>query len=55
VDDKLAIVRQNFRATSVDAQGVGTPLDLGILQVWKKEHGKWKLMARQAVKIPPKK
>jgi len=55
VDDKLAVVRQNFRAISVDAQGVGTPLDLGILQVWKKEHRKWKLVARQAVKIPAKK
>ena len=55
VDDKVSVVRQNFRATSVDEKGTGTPLDLSILQVWKKKGRKWRLMARQAVKIPPKK
>jgi hypothetical protein len=55
VDGKVAIVRQNFRATSVDDKGTGTPLDLSILQVWKKKGRNWKLMARQAVKIPAKK
>jgi hypothetical protein len=53
VNDKTAIVRHNFRAISVE-NGKETPLDLGILQVWKKEGGKWRLWARQAVKIPPK-
>jgi hypothetical protein len=52
VKDETAIVRHNFRAISVD-NGKESPLDLGILQVWKKEKGKWRLWARQAVKIPP--
>ncbi|MCU7547863.1 nuclear transport factor 2 family protein [Chitinophagaceae bacterium LB-8] len=54
VDKKTAIVRHNFRAISVDEKGVETPLNLGILQVWKKENGKWRIWARQAVKIAPK-
>jgi hypothetical protein len=53
VNDKTAIVRHNFRAISVE-NGKESPLDLGILQVWKKEGGKWRLWARQAVKIPAK-
>ena len=53
VNDKTAIVRHNFRAISME-NGKESPLDLGILQVWKKENGKWRLWARQAVRIPPK-
>ena len=53
VNDKAAIVRHNFRAISME-NGKESPLDLGILQVWKKENGKWRLWARQAVRIPPK-
>jgi hypothetical protein len=52
---KTAIVRHAFHAISVDPQGKESPLDLGILQVWKKENGKWRIWARQAVKIAPKK
>jgi hypothetical protein len=54
IENKTAIVRQNFRAISVDEKGAETPLDLSILQVWKKKGGKWQLWARQSVKIPPK-
>ena len=54
VQDNTAILRHNFRATSVDEAGKETPLDLGILQVWKKENGKWRIWGRQAVRIPPK-
>jgi ketosteroid isomerase-like protein len=54
VNRRTAVVRHNLRAGSVDAAGVEAPLNLSILQVWKKEHGKWKLWARQAVKIPAK-
>jgi hypothetical protein len=54
VDKKSAIVRHTFRAISVDEKGTETPLNLGLLQVWKKENGKWRLWARQAVKIAPK-
>ena len=53
VNDKTAIVRHNFRAISIN-DGKEAPLDLTILQVWKKESGKWRLWARQAVRIPPK-
>src|SRR6476620_9337520 len=53
VDDEMAIVRHTFRAISID-NGKESPLDLGLLQVWKKEKGKWRLWARQAVKIPPR-
>jgi hypothetical protein len=51
---ETAILREIFRATSVDEKGVESPLNLGILQVWIKEQGKWKLFARQAVKVNPK-
>ena len=53
VNDKTAILRHNFRAISI-VDGKESPLDLTILQVWKKEGGKWRLWARQAVRIPPK-
>lgn len=54
VKDKVAIVRHNFRAISIDEAGKESPLDLGIMQVWRKENGKWRIWARQAVKIAPK-
>lgn len=53
IDGNTAVVRQNFRATSVE-NGNETPLNLAILQVWKKEKGKWRIWARQAVKVVPK-
>lgn len=53
VDGNAAVVRHNFRAISVE-NGTETPLNLGIIQVWRKERGKWCIWARQAVKIPPK-
>ena len=53
VRKKTAYVRYIFRTTSID-NGVASPLDLGLLQVWQKEHGKWMLEARQAVKVKPK-
>ena len=54
VQDKTAVLRHNYRAISIDENGKETPLDLGILQVWKKEGKKWRIWARQAVKIAPK-
>ena len=53
VKDKVAIVRHNFRAISIDEAGKENPLDLGIMQVWRKEGGKWRIWARQAVRIAP--
>ena len=52
VDGNTAIVRHNFKATSIE-NGTETPLNLLIMQVWRKEQGKWRIWARQAVKIPP--
>lgn len=54
IDGKTAVLRHNLRGASVDARGTQSPLDLGILQVWKKKHGKWKIIGRQAVRIPAK-
>lgn len=54
IDGKTAVLRHNLRGVSVDTRGIESALDLGILQVWKKKHGKWKLLGRQAVRIPAK-
>jgi ketosteroid isomerase-like protein len=46
-----AIVRHTLAATTNDG---GTPgsVKLNILLVWQKQKGDWKLLARQAVKVP---
>lgn len=51
VSGKNAIVRHTFIAKATNA---GKPVDLNIgnLLVWRKEGGQWKLIARQAFKIP---
>jgi ketosteroid isomerase-like protein len=46
-----AIVRHHLSATTNDGGKPGT-VKLSILLVWVKEKGEWKLLARQAVKIP---
>lgn len=49
----LAIVRQNVKAEIVSiANSTTNKLDLGLLMVWVKEKGEWKLLARQAFKHP---
>jgi hypothetical protein len=50
ISGKNAIVRHIFIAKATNA---GTPVDIrvGNLLVWKKEHGKWKLLARQAFRL----
>ncbi len=53
VDGNTALVRQILRGTSMD-KGSESPLNLSILQVWKKQGGRWQIWARQAVKIPAK-
>ncbi|WP_276374808.1 nuclear transport factor 2 family protein [Chryseolinea sp. H1M3-3] len=49
-----AIVRHRLIA---DAHNPGYPavIDIIILMVWKKENGQWKLLARQAARLPEKK
>jgi ketosteroid isomerase-like protein len=44
-----AVVRQNFDAITKD-NGKQGEAHLALLLVWNKEKGKWKLIARQAVK-----
>ena len=46
-----AIVRQVFQA-DLSSAGVASRVKLGILLVWTKQSGDWRLLARQAVKIP---
>lgn len=46
-----AIVRHALAATTNDNGNPGT-VKLNILLVWQKQKGTWKLLARQAVKIP---
>jgi len=48
-----AVVRHDMKATTNDG-GKTNNINLHILLVWQKQHGKWKLLARQAVKLVPK-
>jgi len=46
----LALVRHNFKAEIKLLDGSTITPDIGILQVWQKQKGQWKLLARQAFK-----
>lgn len=46
-----AIVRHVLSATTNDSGKPGT-VKLNILLIWQKQKGQWKLLARQAVKVP---
>jgi ketosteroid isomerase-like protein len=46
-----AIVRHALAATTND-NGTAGNVKLNILLVWQKQKGQWKLLARQAVKVP---
>ncbi len=46
----MAIVRHTFAANFFKA-GVPGELKIGNLQVWQKQEGRWKLLARQAYKL----
>jgi ketosteroid isomerase-like protein len=50
VSGKNAVVRHIFIGKATNA-GVPTDLRLGNLMIWRKEGGKWKLLARQAFKL----
>ena len=49
----VAIVRHRMVA---DAHNPGYPplIDIIVMMVWKKEHGSWRMLARQAAKLPEK-
>ena len=46
-----AIVRHTIAATTNDSGKPGS-VKLNILLIWQKQKGQWKLLARQAVKVP---
>jgi uncharacterized surface protein with fasciclin (FAS1) repeats len=50
---KLAIVRQNVKAEIVSlTNGTINSLDMGLMMVWVKEKGTWKLLGRQSFRYP---
>ena len=49
--EKTAIVRHKFNAVTNDSGKPGE-VHLAVLLIWQKQHGDWKLLARQAIKIP---
>ncbi|WP_026950466.1 nuclear transport factor 2 family protein [Algoriphagus mannitolivorans] len=49
--ENLAMVRYNVHAEIANSTNV-SKLDLGLLMVWIKEDGSWKLLARQAFRKP---
>jgi hypothetical protein len=52
VSDNTAIVRHKLAANTNDPGKGPAKVNLHILTVWQKQGGSWKLLARQAVKIP---
>ena len=48
-----AIVRHDLKGTTQD-NGQISEVNLHVLLIWQQQHGTWKLLARQAVKIAPK-
>lgn len=52
ISGDVALVRHNLNADIKDG-GVPNKIHLGILLVWQKQAGAWKLLARQAFKFPP--
>jgi len=55
VDGNVAIVRHIFEGTLISkGQNNGQPYDLklGVMQIWRKVGGAWKLFARQSFKLP---
>ena len=46
-----AIVRHLFTGETVNPAGQVTPVRIGVLQVWTKDGGTWRLLARQAYRI----
>ncbi|AKQ46397.1 hypothetical protein TH63_13425 [Rufibacter radiotolerans] len=50
VNGKTALVRHQLAGSTNDSGNPGT-VKLGVLLVWQKQHGQWKLLARQAYKL----
>lgn len=52
ISGDVAVVRHDLNADTKDS-GVANTVHLGVLLVWQKQAGEWKLLARQAFKYPP--
>ena len=50
ISKNTAIVRHKFNAVTND-NGKPGEVHLAVLLIWQKQHGQWKLLARQAVKV----
>ena len=50
-DKNTAIVRHKLKGELLNADGTINNVNLGILLIWTKEKGGWKLLARQAFKL----
>jgi ketosteroid isomerase-like protein len=50
VVDTAAVVRFNLIGES-ETDGKKTPIKIGVLMVWQKQSGDWKLLARHSVKL----
>jgi ketosteroid isomerase-like protein len=48
----VAIVRHKMKADLIN-NGSPSSVNIGVMQVWQKEKGKWRLVARQAFKLSP--
>ena len=51
-EKKFIVVRHIITATENLKDGKTSPLKLGVVQTWTKEGKDWKLVGRQAVKLP---
>ena len=51
VEKNIGIVRHYLVADVVEGDKVN-PIKIGVMLVWQKEKGSWKLLARQAYKLP---
>lgn len=51
VEKNIGIVRHYLVADVVEGDKIN-PIKIGVMLVWQKEKGSWKLLARQAYKLP---
>lgn len=51
VEKDVAVVRHILAADVLDG-GIANSIKIGVILVWQKEKGQWKLLARQAYKLP---
>jgi hypothetical protein len=51
ISGRTAVVRHYFAAKTL-SKGVSGNINVGVMQVWQKRSGKWRLLARQGYKLP---